>query len=72
MFDLRKKIISVAVGAGALTLWHLYPQSKFAEFLESQGVSLGVVETTFLGYGTVLVFTGVAIWLLIGRGRNST
>jgi len=67
----KKKIISVAVGAGALTLWHLYPQSKFAEFLESQGVSLGVIETTFLGYGTVLIFTGFVIWLLIGRGRSS-
>lgn len=70
MFDLRKRIISVAVGAGALTLWHLYPQAKFAEFLESQGVTLGVVETTFLGYGTVLVLTGVVVWFLLRRGAN--
>ena len=70
MFDLRKKVVSVAVGAGVLTLWHLFGQSGFAMFLESQGSQLGMIETTFLGYATVLVCTGVIVWFLIGRGRG--
>jgi len=68
MFDLRKKIVSVAVGAGILTLWHLFAQVGFASFLESQGSPLGTIETTFLGYGTVLILTGIAVWFLLGRG----
>jgi len=68
-FDLTGKIIWILVFAGVMTIWTMFGQAYWNNWLVTQGYSTGIGET-YIGYilpGVItLIFTG----LLLRRTRG--
>ena len=68
-FDLSGKMIWILVFAGVMTMWTLFFQKNFENWIISQGYPLGIGET-YLGFILPSIITLIIAGYLTSRVRH--